>query len=80
MLHAWDGRNEWECGVKWGGNDGAFDETGEHWGLPKRKQNDGSFVTVAPHAVAASHSEQIKSLKLFPMILLICQKWILIIW
>ena len=48
MLHAWNGRNEWECGVKWGGNDGAFDETGEHWGLPKRKQNDGSFVIVAP--------------------------------
>ena len=37
MLHAWNGRNEWECGVKWGGNDGAFDEAGEHWGLPKRK-------------------------------------------
>mmetsp|Transcript_25676 Transcript_25676/g.24534 ORF Transcript_25676/g.24534 Transcript_25676/m.24534 type:complete len:218 (+) Transcript_25676:1104-1757(+) len=46
MLHAWDGRNEWECGVKWGGKDGAFDDAGEHWGLPQRKQADGSYVTV----------------------------------
>ena len=46
MLHAWDGRSGLECGVKWGGNDGAFDEAGEPWGLSKRKRADGSFMRV----------------------------------
>lgn len=46
MLHAWDRRDEWECGVKWGEKDGEFDDAGMQWGMPKRKQADGSFVTV----------------------------------
>ena len=47
MLHAWDGRSGLECGVKWGGNDGAFDEAGEPLGLSKRKRADGSFMRVS---------------------------------
>jgi hypothetical protein len=34
MLHDWDDRRKWECGVEWGKGDGNFTDGGKHWGVP----------------------------------------------
>lgn len=34
MLHDWDDRDKWECGVEWGKGDGNFTDGGKHWGVP----------------------------------------------
>ena len=34
MLHDWDERDKWECGVEWGKGNGQFTDGGRHWGVP----------------------------------------------
>ena len=43
MLHIWDGRDQWECGVEWGGTHGKFSDGdgGEFWGRPRVKRSNG---------------------------------------
>lgn len=48
MLHAWDERDIWVVGVRWGEKDGQFDDGGGgmYWGKPKIRRANGKLEHV----------------------------------